>query len=198
MPEVMDMARISKPPEMRRQELLDTAMDLFAKQGYEETSMGDIAKAAGVAQGLCYRYFDSKQKLFQEAMAQYVRACCADFLPIIHDRSLTIRQRLERMAQAVLETDSSSQYSALFHRRGAEGQSLHEELSLHICQFLLPHVVEELRAACGSGALHLRCPEVAASYLLYGQIGLMGEHPLPLSQRVDEILRYADLILNNG
>ena len=63
--EVRDMKRISKAPDVRRQELLDTAMELFAQKGYEETSMGDIARAAGVAQGLCYRYFDSKQKLFQ-------------------------------------------------------------------------------------------------------------------------------------
>ena len=46
------MKRITKPPEIRRQELLDTAMELFTNQGYEETSMGDIARAAGVAQGL--------------------------------------------------------------------------------------------------------------------------------------------------
>ena len=80
------MARISKAPEVRRQELLNTAMELFARQGYEETSMSDIARAAGVAQGLCYRYFDSKQKLFQEAMAQYVLYCCDIYQPLIHNR----------------------------------------------------------------------------------------------------------------
>lgn len=110
------MARITKAPEIRRQELLDTAMELFTNKGYEETSMGDIAKAAGVAQGLCYRYFDSKQKLFQEAMDQYVRTCCSDFLPVIHDRSLTIRQRLDRMAAATLAADRSSKHSAFYHR----------------------------------------------------------------------------------
>ena len=48
------MKRISKAPEVRRQELLDTAMELFAQKGYEETSMGDIARAGGVAQGPGY------------------------------------------------------------------------------------------------------------------------------------------------
>ncbi len=38
------MARISKPPEVRRQEILDTAMELFAEKGYEDTSMADIAR----------------------------------------------------------------------------------------------------------------------------------------------------------
>ena len=156
------MKRISKAPEVRRQELLDTAMELFAQKGYEETSMGDIARAAGVAQGLCYRYFDSKQKLFQEALA----------------------------------SDRKSQYSAFYHAPG--NQDLHEELSLQLCRYLLPHVTEELRAACASGELTLRSPETAASFLLYGQIGLMGEGPLPLEERLTEIRRYADLILAAG
>ena len=69
------MARISKPPEVRRQEILDTAMELFAEKGYEDTSMADIARRMGVVQGLCYRYFDSKRVLFREAMEQYVREC---------------------------------------------------------------------------------------------------------------------------
>ena len=93
--------RIVKAPEERRQEILDAAMKLFSEKGYEETSMADIAREVGVVQGLCYRYFDSKQKLFQEAMERYVEECCAAFLPVIHDRSRTIRERLGRMAAAV-------------------------------------------------------------------------------------------------
>lgn len=93
-----------RPPEVRRQEILDTAMELFAEKGYEDTSMADIARRMGVVQGLCYRYFDSKRVLFREAMEQYVRECCAAGLPIIHDRSRTIRQRLDDMAALTLET----------------------------------------------------------------------------------------------
>ena len=56
--------RITKKPEIRRQEILDAALVLFGKNGYEKTSMADIAKYMGVAQGLCYRYFPSKEALF--------------------------------------------------------------------------------------------------------------------------------------
>src|SRR5699024_6864687 len=37
--------RVSKAPEVRRQEILETAMKLFTEKGYEETSMRDIAQA---------------------------------------------------------------------------------------------------------------------------------------------------------
>ena len=67
-----DKIRVSKPPEERRQEIMDTAMRVFAEKGYEQTTMRDIASAVGVVPGLCYRYFESKQVLFEQAVRQYV------------------------------------------------------------------------------------------------------------------------------
>ena len=90
--------------------------------------MADIARRMGVVQGLCYRYFDSKRVLFREAMEQYVRECCAAGLPIIHDRSRTIRQRLDDMAALTLETEQNARYHAFYHR--PENQSIHEGAEL--------------------------------------------------------------------
>lgn len=50
--------------EARRNQLLDVARRLFAEQGMERTSIKDIALTAGVAQGLIYHYFRSKDDLF--------------------------------------------------------------------------------------------------------------------------------------
>jgi AcrR family transcriptional regulator len=48
----------------RRNQLIDTALALFAEKGVEGTSIKDIAERAGVAQGLVYHYFASKDALF--------------------------------------------------------------------------------------------------------------------------------------
>ncbi len=56
--------------EFTKQLLFDTAMGLFAKQGFEETTMRDIAAKAGVAPGASYYYFDSKEALIQEYYAK--------------------------------------------------------------------------------------------------------------------------------
>jgi AcrR family transcriptional regulator len=50
----------------RKQQLLDTASELFASRGYESTRIADICAAAGVAKGLFYWYFDTKESLFAE------------------------------------------------------------------------------------------------------------------------------------
>jgi AcrR family transcriptional regulator len=60
--------------EATRQRLITTALRLFARDGYSETSVKAIAQEAGVAQGLLYHYFASKEALVQaiyaECMAQ--------------------------------------------------------------------------------------------------------------------------------
>ena len=50
----------------RKQQLLDCAAALFAERGYAETRVIDIVRAAGVAKGLFYWYFENKEALFEE------------------------------------------------------------------------------------------------------------------------------------
>jgi AcrR family transcriptional regulator len=56
----------------RKQQLLDRAAELFAERGYAETRVIDIVRAAGVAKGLFYWYFDNKEALFEE-LAESIR-----------------------------------------------------------------------------------------------------------------------------
>jgi AcrR family transcriptional regulator len=64
----------------RKAGLLEHAEALFLDRGYDDTRMVDIAERAGVAKGLVYWYFDSKESLFREIIAdlrQRLRAAMA-------------------------------------------------------------------------------------------------------------------------
>lgn len=52
--------------EIRRQEIMYTALDLFVKKGYAATKITDIAKEASMSVGLLFHYFESKEKLYEE------------------------------------------------------------------------------------------------------------------------------------
>jgi AcrR family transcriptional regulator len=58
--------RLTEQGRERKQQLLDAASELFASRGYESTRIADICAAAGVAKGLFYWYFDTKDSLFAE------------------------------------------------------------------------------------------------------------------------------------
>ena len=50
----------------RKQQLLDAAARLFAERGYAQTRIVDICREAGVAKGLFYWYFDTKEQVFRD------------------------------------------------------------------------------------------------------------------------------------
>jgi TetR/AcrR family transcriptional regulator, fatty acid metabolism regulator protein len=64
--------------EARRTLILEAAVRVFARKGYHAARVGDIAAEAGVAHGLLYHYFDSKEKLletiFRETWTELLQA----------------------------------------------------------------------------------------------------------------------------
>ena len=57
------------PAAERREQLLRTAVAVFAEHGYHATSMNDVAEAAGVTKPVLYQHFSSKRELFIELLA---------------------------------------------------------------------------------------------------------------------------------
>ena len=51
--------------EERRKQILDATVRVFARSGYHGSRVGDIAEEAGVAHGLLYHYFASKEEVLQ-------------------------------------------------------------------------------------------------------------------------------------
>lgn len=65
------MVRIVKDADVRRDELLDTALALFLENGYERTSVEHITQTVGVAKGTFYHYFATKQDLLEQLVQRF-------------------------------------------------------------------------------------------------------------------------------
>jgi len=59
-------SRVRKPRDRRRKQILEAAERVFLKQGYEATSIQDIADAVGILKGSLYHYIGSKDDLLYE------------------------------------------------------------------------------------------------------------------------------------
>jgi AcrR family transcriptional regulator len=76
--QVTAMAQPARKPrtargEATRQKLLDAAEALFGRQGFHATSVTDVTRGAGVAQGTFYLYFASKEEIFAELIRHLSR-----------------------------------------------------------------------------------------------------------------------------
>jgi AcrR family transcriptional regulator len=58
------------PPTDKRRQILDAAVAVFARQGFHATRVSDIADEAGVAYGLVYHYFRSKDDVLNELFVE--------------------------------------------------------------------------------------------------------------------------------
>ena len=58
-------------PSTRREELLSIAAQLFADRGFKNTTVRDIADAAGILSGSLYHHFDSKESMIDEILSSF-------------------------------------------------------------------------------------------------------------------------------
>lgn len=54
----------------KKELILNTALELFAENGYHATSISQIAKKAGISKGLAYNYFESKKEILDEIITK--------------------------------------------------------------------------------------------------------------------------------
>src|SRR5919205_4487468 len=58
----------------KRERILRAAIDVFARNGYFNAKVSEIAKAAGVADGTIYLYFDGKEDVLQTIFREHTRS----------------------------------------------------------------------------------------------------------------------------
>ncbi|NML54668.1 TetR/AcrR family transcriptional regulator [Streptomyces sp. R302] len=84
-----------------RERILAATVELVGRRGYEATTLGDIAREAGVARGLVSYYFPGKRQLLQSAVHRLMHLTLAEALER-PPRTEDGRERLARAIDAVL------------------------------------------------------------------------------------------------
>jgi AcrR family transcriptional regulator len=96
------MAR-TEPAVDKRRMILDAAVRVFARQGFHTCRVSDIADEAGVAYGLVYHYFDSKDQildtLFLERWDILLRA-----IQEVDSESITAREKLYTITSFIVDS----------------------------------------------------------------------------------------------
>jgi AcrR family transcriptional regulator len=103
-----------------REHILDTAIGLFREHGFDETTMREVASEVGVALGLAYHYFPSKEAL---VMAYYERVQ-REHRMVAHERlsqTRSLRDRLAMLLHTKLDIlkDDRKLLGALFRYTGS-------------------------------------------------------------------------------
>ena len=70
-----------RDPAAKRERLMAAAKTLFSEQGFDATSTAQVAKAAGVSEGILFHHFGSKKGLFESLAQEFSRAAAEATMP---------------------------------------------------------------------------------------------------------------------
>ncbi|MEJ5300932.1 MAG: TetR/AcrR family transcriptional regulator [Thermodesulforhabdaceae bacterium] len=100
--------------------ILSAALEVFAARGYHNTTVDDIAKKAGIAKGSIYRYFQSKEALFNEVLESRIESLDNSIQRIIREEG-DIIQIIGKCVEAYLAFFENNQgiYQLLFREKSS-------------------------------------------------------------------------------
>jgi AcrR family transcriptional regulator len=159
------MIREAKDPEVRRKELIDTAILLFSKKGYDNTTVTEIVKEAGVAQGTFYYYFKSKDEVLDAILERSVDEIEAMMKSLISKKDANAMTKLLGFFNV---------FYSIFRNREKIYDYLHEESNalLHlkmekqVYSIITPLFADIVRQGINEGVFNTKYPEEAAISIL--------------------------------
>src|SRR5881396_3537462 len=132
------MPRLKAP--QRREQLMEVATKLFARNGYEATTTAAIALAAGVTEPILYRHFKSKQELFVaivKAVSDRTMRHWRELIEGVYDPAEQIRRIAAELPQHMHKLDDAYHvlHGALASSRDRKVQTVMREHYAQIEKF---------------------------------------------------------------
>lgn len=100
--------------EEKKKLIFETALDLFALEGYHSTSINKIAKKANISKGLLYNYFESKEALLIEILTSGFNEMMQNFDPN-QDEVLSEEEMLNFLTSLFTMLKENNQYWKLYY-----------------------------------------------------------------------------------
>src|SRR4051812_42713248 len=178
------MATRPSPPQRARErerELVRATRALFDERGMKDAPIEDIARAAGIARGLVYRSFSSKEELFVLAVTDYLAelAEALEAPPADEpDRGRRLERSTEPYARYCLRYPAFLDAClSLMHRPASElADIVSESVWLRLGQGMarcLYHIAAILRAGADAGVFTVEDPDYMANVLWTQGLGAM-------------------------
>jgi AcrR family transcriptional regulator len=161
------MTRITKDPIERKNEIIDVAAELFLAKGFEQTAVSDIVQKIGVAQGLFYYYFKSKDEVLDAVVERYAELLLKIFQEITTDSTIDATAKLRRILDSMFEFGKGKDDLVRYiHQESCE--AMHQKLVIKMMEKSLPIFAIVFREGMAEGVFVMQDPDITAEILLTG------------------------------
>lgn len=144
------MARITKNPEERKDEIIKAAQQLFIEKDFAKTKISDIVNSIGVSQGVFYYYFSSKEEIIDAIVEKYINRLVEEGSAIADQENLTPLEKLEKMAEIQLTVNRQENNNI----HSIKGVDIHERILNRLILRYVPLMVKSFQGVLDNSLLH--------------------------------------------
>jgi len=164
---------MAKTKEERRNEIIETAGKLFEEKGYEQTQVQDIVNEIGVAKGLFYYYFKSKDEVMEELADRYADAIIDAVNKLIY-KDISTFDKINRIFQIFI--DSAEKKSGIFMGiLNVKNGITHERIFFNVGKKMVPLVTELILSGNDNGECNCSDPKFITEFLVSGLFNIMNQ-----------------------
>lgn len=161
--------RVVKPTEQRKKEILEAALKQFSEKGFHDTTVEDIATAAGVAKGTIYLYFPSKEHLLLSLKKGFMAGLVDQLTGIIAEgierrtagQDVDYRDLIDDIFQTIVDYHCAHRDELEVVVRQNPGPDLIQE-TLELERDFIGLITSAFRESTDAGLIHSDDPEMTA------------------------------------
>lgn len=164
---------MAKTKEERRNEIIETAGKLFEEKGYEQTQVQDIVNEIGVAKGLFYYYFKSKDEVMEELADRYADAII-DAVNKLIDKDISTFDKINRIFQIFIDS-AEKKYGIFMGILNVKNGITHERIFFNVGKKMVPLVTELILSGNDNGECNCSDPKFITEFLVSGLFNIMNQ-----------------------
>ncbi len=157
----------------KRAAVADAAARVFGERGVSGTAVADIVRAAGIAQGTFYLYFESKDDVLLAVAEQFVASLGTALESEVRGPEASAPERLTSLVRALgglAASPANASMAELLHR--PENRSLHDRLTEPLAQRMFVLVEAIVSQGVEEGSMQANDVGAAAWFVLSGLQGV--------------------------
>lgn len=164
-----------REPESRRAKVLAAARDLYFERGVDRTSIEDITRAAGVAHGTFYLYFQTKDDAVNAVMADVASEVVARIAVAATEPGVSAVDKMSAVCDALVSLSAPGESPAgdlVAHYHGPEHRDVHDRLAHEVNRQLVPVMASIVTQGVAERIFEVGDPAAAAAFVLSATEGL--------------------------
>jgi len=169
-----------------KEKMVDAAEMLFSKKGFKETSVDDICDEVGVAHGLFYYYFDSKDAIIEAISHKMIKDIESSLTEMVDRSELTADEKFLKFISSAFQKKKDKPY-LLFYFSKDNDLKLYHLLFDTMVETTTPYLKEIVEQGIEENIFDTEYPEQTIRLWLNGRMFLTGDDLLIGEEIMEEM-----------